>query len=217
MSQGAFVTLTGFVAREPSLRKTKDETLVADVRVGVTTRYLDRATGIWKDGDSSYYTVNCWRRLADHAKASLRKGDPVMVRGRFRTHTYEDKQGRVRTEIEITADTIGHDLSRGCANYIRPDRQRPAEGNQPASGSGGLPDDLPDDIPDGLDEGGGDTGEGGEDGDGAMAGVGTPPFGTPGVGDPGSDAGLDEDEAVEELHRDLDKAFAEEGELARPR
>src|SRR5581483_280621 len=125
---------------EPSLRKTKDDKPVADVRVGATTRYFDKSLGAWTDGDTSYYTVTCWRRLADYAKASLRKGDPVMVKGRFRTHTYEDKQGRIRTEIEITADTIGHDLSRGTANYMRPDRPRPANTGGELAGDHGPSD-----------------------------------------------------------------------------
>ncbi len=120
MSQGGYVTLVGFVAREPNLRQTKDGKNVADVRVGTTARVLDKVTGEWRDGDTSYYTVNCWRRLADHVKASLRKGDPVMIKGRFKTRSYEDKAGRLRTEVEIVADTVGHDLNRGVANYLRP-------------------------------------------------------------------------------------------------
>ncbi len=200
------MTLIGFVAREPSLRKTKDDKPVADVRVGATTRYFDKSLGAWTDGDTSYYTVTCWRRLADYAKASLRKGDPVMVKGRFRTHTYEDKQGRIRTEVEITADTIGHDLSRGIANYIRPpERQRTAE---------------EDDMAMRNDFGGGDVSDGeGGDGDGdaeMLAGTGIPPFGAPdgtsGFSNLESDA-VDEEEAVEQLNRELDKALAEDGEL----
>src|SRR5205807_3215881 len=81
----------------------------------------------------SYYTVNCWRRLADHVRASLRKGDPVMVKGRFKTRSYEDKAGRLRTEVEIVADTVGHDLSRGVANYIRPQRPPADEAGDPAA------------------------------------------------------------------------------------
>ncbi len=119
MSQGGYVTLVGFVARDPILRQTKQGTNVTDLRVGTTTRILDRTTGEWRDIDTSYYTVKCWRRLADHTRASLHKGDPVVVKGRFRTRSYEDKTGRLRTEIEIEADGIGHDLSRGISTYIR--------------------------------------------------------------------------------------------------
>ena len=87
MSQGGYVTLTGYVAREPILRKVNDGLFVADVRVGSTPRYLDRKTGEWRDAETSYYSVSCWRRLAGHERASLHKRAPDEVRGRFRTRT----------------------------------------------------------------------------------------------------------------------------------
>ena len=134
MSQGAFVTLVGYVAQEPSIRTTKTGKTVTDLRVGITPRYRDQATGEWHDGQSSYFTVSCWDRLASHVRASMHKGEPVLVRGKFKTSTYEDKDGRPRTETRITADTVGHDLSRGVANYIR---HRP----QQAAADAGAPGD----------------------------------------------------------------------------
>jgi single-strand DNA-binding protein len=164
MSQGGYVTLVGFVAREPMLRNTKDNTSVADVRIGTTSRYLDRELDLWRDGETSYYSVNCWRRLADNVRASLRKGDPVIVKGRFRTRTYTDKEGRIRTEAEIVADTIGHDLSRGIANFIRPPKQRPESADERADDADDAngPDDPGEDQP--------------------MLGAGVPPFADPGSG-----------------------------------
>jgi single-strand DNA-binding protein len=151
MSQGGFVTLVGFVAREPSLRTTKDGRHVADVRIGTTTRMLNKQTGEWVDADTSYYTVTCWRRLADHAKASLHKGEPVLVKGRFRTSSYEDKTGRLRTEVEIVADSVGHDLNRGVANFFRSAASRQDAADDPAAGG---PQDNYGEPPsgDGLDE-----------------------------------------------------------------
>ena len=137
MSQGAFVTLVGYVAQEPSIRTTKTGKTVTDLRVGITPRYRDQATGEWRDGQSSYFTVSCWDRLANHVRASMHKGEPVLVRGRFRTGTYEDKDGRPRTETRITADVVGHDLSRGVANYIR---HRP---NQAAADAGATGEQAP--------------------------------------------------------------------------
>lgn len=132
MSQGGYVTLVGYVAREPNIRQTKHG-LVADMRVGATPRFQDRATGLWRDGETTYYTVECWRRLAGHVKASMRKGDPVLIQGKFRTDSYTDKTGVARTEVRITADTVGHDLSRGIANYMRFERPPAnAEGDRAA-------------------------------------------------------------------------------------
>ena len=127
MSQGGYVTLVGFVAQDPIQRSTKNGVLVTDLRVGVTPRIQDRVTNEWRDGDTSYYSVNCWRRLGDHVRASLHKGEPVVVKGKFRSRTFTDKNGMTRTVIDIMADTVGHDLNRGVANYLR---QRPAAINE---------------------------------------------------------------------------------------
>jgi single-strand DNA-binding protein len=130
MSQGAFVTLVGYVAQEPNIRTTRTGKTVTELRVGITPRYLDQATGEWRDAESSYFSVSCWDRLAHHVRASMHKGEPVLVRGKFKTSTYEDKDGRPRTDTRITADTVGHDLSRGIANYIKHrSKQPPAEGD----------------------------------------------------------------------------------------
>ena len=136
MSQGGYVTLVGFVAQDPIQRTTKTGARVTDLRVGATTRVQDRVTQQWRDGDTSYYNVSCWRRLGDHVRASLRKGDPIVLKGRFKSSTFEDKTtGQPRTVIDIVADTVGHDLNRGVANYIRPVQpQVNTEGDPAASG-----------------------------------------------------------------------------------
>jgi single-strand DNA-binding protein len=135
MSQGGYVTLVGFVAQDPNLRPVTGGRNVTNLRVGATRRYQDKATGQWRDLETSYYNVACWNRLADHVRASMRKGDPVLVKGQFKTHSYEDKTGQIRTEIDIMADTVGHDLSRGVANYIR--QRPPQQSGEDADGTSG--------------------------------------------------------------------------------
>lgn len=120
MSQVGYITLTGYVTAEPKMWHTaKTNTPVAKVRVGSTPRRLDRQTGEWKDGETSYYTVKCWRRLAENIAGCLRKGDMVIVRGKFRARTWVDEQQRPRTELEIEADSVGHDLSFGWSHFNR--------------------------------------------------------------------------------------------------
>ena len=141
MTQGGYATVVGFVAQDPIQRLTKDGTRVTDLRVGTTRRVQDRATNQWRDADTSYFSVSCWRRLGDHVRASLRKGDPVVVKGRLRSHTFDDKNGQPRTVIDIVADTVGHDLNRGVANYMR-QRYQPAstDGDPAANGGQGTAD-----------------------------------------------------------------------------
>ena len=126
MSQGAYVTLVGYVAQEPSIRTTKTGKVVTELRVGITPRYRDRATGEWHDAESSYFSVTCWERLAHHVRASMHKGEPVLVRGRFKTKPTRTRTAAPGPRREITADVVGHDLSRGIANYIRERSKRQA-------------------------------------------------------------------------------------------
>jgi single-strand DNA-binding protein len=120
MSQENTITLRGFVTAEPKLwQPTPTHTPVTEIRVGSTPRRLNRATGEWEDGDTSYYTVKCWRRLAVNVKSSLRKGDMVIIRGKFVTRTWVDDQQRTRMQMQIEADSVGHDLSFGWSHFNR--------------------------------------------------------------------------------------------------
>ena len=152
MSQGGYVTLVGYVAQDPNIRTTATGKQLTKVRVGTTPRYRDNETGQWRDGESSYYTITCWNKLAAHVRASLHKGDPVIVKGKLRTSTFKDKKGQLKISVEITADTMGHDLSRGPANYMRVQSRRPSSeegqargefaGNPECSGTPADPDEL---------------------------------------------------------------------------
>jgi single-strand DNA-binding protein len=134
MNQIGYVTLTGYVATEPKLYFTKNnEVPMANIRVGSTPRRIDRTTGEWRDGDTSYFTVKCWRRLAMNAKASLHKGDPVIVQGKFRTRSWANEE-RSGTEVEIEADSIGHDLSFGWSHFNRGAHARPGAMQELAQG-----------------------------------------------------------------------------------
>ena len=134
MSQGAYVTLVGFVAQDPTIRTTTTGKQVSRVRVGTTPRYRNDEAGQWRDGETSYFDVKCWNRLAEHVRLSLHKGEPVIVKGKVKISAYQDKDGNPRNSIEITADTVGHDLSRGAANYMRMQSRRPAAENDQARG-----------------------------------------------------------------------------------
>ncbi len=120
MSQENTFTLRGFVTAEPKFwQPTPTHTPVTEIRVGSTPRRVNRTTGEWENGDTSYYTVKCWRRLAVNVKGSLRKGDMVLVRGKIVTRTWVDDQQRTRTQMQVEADSVGHDLAYGWSHFNR--------------------------------------------------------------------------------------------------
>ncbi|MFI6521267.1 single-stranded DNA-binding protein [Spirillospora sp. NPDC050679] len=113
----AQITVTGWVAAEPFYTVTANGTPFLTVRVGCTPRRFDRRTGQWHDQDTLFLTVNCWRALADNINASeFRRGHPVVVTGRLRIRQYE-KDGQWRFSAEVEATTVGHDLTRGTAEF----------------------------------------------------------------------------------------------------
>jgi single-strand DNA-binding protein len=119
MTQNASVTVTGYVAMEPKLVLTKvKQTPVVNLRVATTYRRIDTQTGEWRELGTSFFTVNCWNRLAYNVAASLRKGDPVIVRGRLKSRAWNDN-GATRTVHEIEADAIGHDIAYGWSHFMR--------------------------------------------------------------------------------------------------
>jgi single-strand DNA-binding protein len=126
MSNDANIDLAGFVASGPSFKRLATGTSTAKLRVAYTERRLNRETGEWGDGPTSFVTVLCWRTLADNVAVCLRKGEPVLVRGRLRVREYEGKDGSRGTETEVDASSIGHDLSRGVAHFSRT-RRAPGE------------------------------------------------------------------------------------------
>lgn len=175
----AQVCLTGYVATQPVTKTVKSGAITVTMRVAWTPRWQDRVSGEWVDGNTSYVTVNCWRKLATNAGLCVRKGDPVVVKGRLSIRNYEDKQGAQRIAVEVEASTVGHDLSRGIALFQRVRPQTGLTASEFAAANGGQP----------PGEGGGY--EAGSDGDGQRA----PEFSANGAPTDASDragAGLNE-------------------------
>jgi len=146
MFNEAHISLSGYVATQPALRETRSGIPSVSMRVAWTPRRLDRASGEWIDAGTSFATVQLYRKLAENAATCLRKGDPVVVRGRVTVRDFETRSGQQRTVVEIDATSVGHDLSHGIATFHR---VRPQTGMTAAefravgeAGAGGAEDGL---------------------------------------------------------------------------
>jgi len=112
-----YVTLRGWLGGDVRHRLAGD-TPVAEFRLGVTPRYFDNKQSAWVDGSTQWYTVKAWRQLADNCRDSLRRSDPVVVHGRLSQSSWV-KDGVERTALEVTAVSVGHDLSLGTSQFRR--------------------------------------------------------------------------------------------------
>jgi single-strand DNA-binding protein len=141
------VYLAGFLTSDPKFKKVGDDISSAKLRVAYTARRRDRETGEWTDGATTFVNVQCWRQLADNVTTCLRKGEPVLVMGRLRIRSYNDAEGKTRTAVEVEANSVGHDLTRGMAHFSR--ALRSAGGRPEAVGGHGV---TGQDLDGGLDE-----------------------------------------------------------------
>ena len=119
------VTLVGNVVTDVTLHQTSGGP-VAGFRLAATNGYADRRTQRWVER-TTYISVSAWRTLGEHVSASVHKGQPVVVVGRLRQRDYE-KDGQKVTVVEIDADLVGHDLTRGTAAFVR-SRRGPQTGD----------------------------------------------------------------------------------------
>jgi single-strand DNA-binding protein len=137
-----YTTVVGNIATRVELRNLQDGTVLASFRVATTERKRDRDTGSWRDGESLYLQVTCWRALAENVHRSLGVGDPVIIHGKLYTRSWE-KDGKRQSAVEMEGHTVGPDLARSTAVVTRSSRSGGAGGaaavGDPANGlqSGG--------------------------------------------------------------------------------
>lgn len=112
------ITLTGLVATIPRHLVTSEGLPITSFRLASSQRRFDRAQNRWIDADTNWYTVTAFRQLALNISGSIEKGERVIVTGRLRMREWTAGE-RAGTNIEIDADSIGHDLSWGTARFTR--------------------------------------------------------------------------------------------------
>lgn len=112
----SYVTLQGWVGGEVDVRDV-GETTCASFRVGSTPRH--HRNGAWVDGQTSWYTVNCWRALGRNVKDSVGRGDAVVVHGRVRVDVWEREGRPSSVSWVIEATFVGHDLTKGTSTFAK--------------------------------------------------------------------------------------------------
>lgn len=105
----SMITLTGNLAADPELRYLSDGKAVANFTVMVNRR--TKQGNDWVDANVTGWRVSCWEQLAENVAERLTKGDPVVVQGTAEERSWE-QDGSTRYRIEVTARSVGLDLSK---------------------------------------------------------------------------------------------------------
>lgn len=134
----AHFSVVGTVGTSPRLLRTATDVALCSFRLAHTTRRYDRSSDSWADGETSWFTVNAFRGLGEHAAASLTRGDRVLVAGRLRMRAWQsgDRSG---ITAEIEADAVGPDLRWGTTQFT-PETPPVTDQNDPAQPDTAQPD-----------------------------------------------------------------------------
>ncbi|MER7516869.1 single-stranded DNA-binding protein [Streptomyces sp. NPDC126499] len=119
MAGETVITVVGNLVDDPELRFTPSGAAVAKFRVASTPRTFDRQTNEWKDGESLFLTCSVWRQAAENVAESLQKGMRVVVQGRLKQRSYDDREGVKRTVFELDVEEVGPSLRNATAKVTR--------------------------------------------------------------------------------------------------
>ncbi|MEV7427160.1 MULTISPECIES: single-stranded DNA-binding protein [unclassified Streptomyces] len=157
MAGETVITVVGNLVDDPELRFTPSGAAVAKFRVASTPRIFDRQTNEWKDGEGLFLTCSVWRQAAENVAESLQRGMRVVVQGRLKQRSYEDREGVKRTVYELDVEEVGPSLKNATAKVTK------TTGRGGQGGYGG-----------GQQQGGGGNWGGGSGGGGQQGGGGAP-------------------------------------------
>lgn len=126
------ITVRGFAGTAPEHRTPASGTEVTTLRLGSTPRWRNSQTGEWSSGSTNWYTIAAFGRLAENVAESISKGDPIVVVGRPKVRQWENDDGIRGTDVEISAQSVAHDLTYGRSAFTKVSLAPRAEDQQEA-------------------------------------------------------------------------------------
>jgi single-strand DNA-binding protein len=147
------VIIAGNLTRDPELRYTPKGMAVAKIGLAVNRTYT-ASEGGEKREEVTFIDVEAWGRQAEVIGQYLKKGRPLLVEGRLKLDSWEDKNTKQKvSKLKVVLETFSFLDSRGAENVgvaeaPRSSRPSPAPSAPPPpadSGDSEPPQD--DDVP----------------------------------------------------------------------
>ena len=134
------ITISGNTVAAADVRFTPAGKAVASFTVAVNERRFDKQANEWVDGDTTFYPCSAWGQMGENcAETLVDKGMRVIVQGRLKSRSYDDREGNRRTVFEVDVDEVGPSLAwatavvtRATAGGGKPAPRQPA-GRTPAA------------------------------------------------------------------------------------
>lgn len=100
------VILVGNLTRDPELRYTPKGTAVARITLAVN-RTFSSGEGGEKKEEVSFVDVDVWGRQAEVISQYMKKGRPLLVEGRLKQDTWEDKNTKQKqSKLKVVLETF---------------------------------------------------------------------------------------------------------------
>jgi single-strand DNA-binding protein len=131
------ITLIGNLTGDPELRFTPSGAAVANFTIASTPRTLDRQSNEWKDGETLFISCSVWRQVAENVAESLTRGSRVVVHGRLKARSYDDREGNKRTVFECEVEEIGASMRYATLKISKTSRSDGGGGGFGGGGGGG--------------------------------------------------------------------------------
>ena len=97
------VILMGNLTRDPELRQTQSGTSVCRFSIAVNRSY-NAQDGSSRD-ETCFVEIDCFGKSAENIAKFFSKGKPILVEGRLRQDSWEDKQtGQKRTKLMVVLE-----------------------------------------------------------------------------------------------------------------
>lgn len=92
--------LIGNLTRDPELAETKDGIAVCRFSIAVN-RYIRAG-----ESQTDFFNIVAWRGLGENVAKYCKKGQKVAIVGSIQVRNYEDRDGNMRTAIDIIASDV---------------------------------------------------------------------------------------------------------------
>ena len=112
------LTLIGNLTNDPEIRSTQTGKNVCTFTIAVNRKKVS-------EPQTDFFRINAWNGLADTCARFLNKGKKVAVVGELQARTYEDKQGKTRLSLDVSADEV---------EFLSPKEEKPKKEKENSDG-----------------------------------------------------------------------------------
>lgn len=133
------ITIVGNLGRDPELRYTPQGTAVCSFSVATSEKRKDKS-GEMQD-ITTWFKITLWNKQAETASKWLTKGKPIYIEGRLRTEEWTDKDGKIRTSLEVFGTDMQFIGSKNDSNNMSSSNSSDMDNEPIASGSSTANDD----------------------------------------------------------------------------